>query len=294
MLVKGSPLSDLGQMLILLKLRIGGAIVASTLAGMAIAEGPALSPVQILVLALSVLLAASAAGGFNHYYDADIDAVMARTKNRPFATGRLRRSPGWLVFLGALLVLPVLAVAWAIHPLSALFVFLGAFFYGVVYTIWLKRRTWMNVVIGGLAGSFAILAGSTAVHPEVGGGPLAVAFVLFLWTPPHFWSLAIALKEDYTAAGIPMLPVVAGVERTAQVVRLGVVLVVLASLTMPLVGFGWLSLLGAVLGGLWFLRASWRLVDDPTRENAMASFRASLGQLALFLGGTVLDVQLLG
>ena len=184
------------QILVLFKLRIGVAMMVTTGMGVAATPGVAPSFGQMILLLVAVLLAAGAAGGLNHYYDADIDAKMKRTKNRPFVTGALTRSPRWLLLFAALLIIPVISVGYYINHLAALFVFLGAFFYGVVYTVWLKRRTWMNIVIGGLAGSFAVLAGTAAVNPELNPLALSLAFIMFLWTPPHFWSLAIAIKDD--------------------------------------------------------------------------------------------------
>ena len=135
--------------------------------------------------------------------------------------------------------------------------FLGAFFYGVVYTVWLKRRSWLNIVVGGLAGSFAVLAGAAAVDPQLGPLPLLLALVLFLWTPPHFWSLAIANQADYAAAGVPMLPVVVGPQRAAHVVLASTVALVAASLLPGFFGAGPIYLVGAALGGAHFVHKAW-------------------------------------
>ncbi len=289
-------LSQVKQILVLLKLRIGVAMVLTAGMGMAVSAGagtasPSLG--QVLLLMLAILLSAGAAGGLNHYFDRDIDMRMERTRNRPFVTGALPYTRWWLLFLAVLLAVPVMAVWRFINPVAALYVFLGAFFYGVVYTVWLKRRTWMNIVIGGLAGSFAVLAGTATVDPALTPLALALAFVLFLWTPPHFWSLAIALKRDYDAAGIPMLPVVAGESRAARAVLFNTALLVLASILPFHFGLGWVYLAGAMLGGGYFLYKSLQLTRDPTPVPAMASFRASLVQLALLLGAASLDGGLL-
>jgi heme o synthase len=277
------------QILVLFKLRIGVAMLVTTGMGVAATPGPAPTLVQMLILLTAVLLAAGAAGGLNHYYDSDIDARMERTSNRPFVTGALTKHPLWLVLFAALLILPVMAVAYSINTLAALFVFSGAFFYGIVYTVWLKRRTWLNIVIGGLAGSFAVLAGTAAVNPELNPLALSLAFVLFLWTPPHFWSLAIAIKDDYLAAGVPMLPVVAGPARAAQAVLANTVLLVSASILPVFFGLGWVYMVGAMLGGGFFLYRSIKLVQNPVPAVAMGSFRASLVQLGLFLVAASID-----
>ena len=188
----------------LFKLRIGVAIAIAALAGLAVERGAAPGLWQVAALVLAVLVSSAAAGAFNQYVERDIDVRMARTRNRPFVTGTLPHTPAWLWLIGAMLVAAVLAATLATNAVAATYVFLGAFTYGVVYTVWLKRRTWWNIVIGGLAGSFAVLAGAAAVSPVPGPEALALAVVLFLWTPPHFWSLAIACHEDYRAARVPM------------------------------------------------------------------------------------------
>jgi protoheme IX farnesyltransferase len=178
--------------------------------------------------------------------------------------------------------------------MAALYVFLGAFVYGIVYTVWLKRRTWLNIVVGGLAGSFAVLAGAAAVDPGLAPAPVLLAVVLFLWTPPHFWSLAFAYHKDYAAAGVPMLPVVMGAVAAARVILVHTVLLVAVSLLPVFYGLGWIYLLGAVLGGGLLVVASIRLVRNPGRAAAMANFRASLIQLSLLLSAAMLDAWLAG
>jgi len=184
-----------------LKLRIGVAIAASALAGMAAAKGPAISVAQASALALAVLGASGAAGAFNHYYERDLDREMRRTRSRPFASGAFQPSLWWPISFLALLVASLALAAAANGLVSSLLVFLGFFTYGVVYTVWLKRRTAWNIVIGGLAGSFAVLAGAAAVDPTPQVVPVLLALVLFLWTPPHFWSLAAAKGDELRQGG---------------------------------------------------------------------------------------------
>ena len=143
----------------------------------------------------------------------------------------------------------VASAALAANVAAGIHVFLGAFTYGVVYTVWLKRRTWWNIVVGGLAGSFAVLAGAAAVSPLPNPDALALAVVLFLWTPPHFWSLAIACREDYAAAGVPMLPVVVGDARAARAILASAALLVAASLVPAFFGLGWIYFAFAAAGG---------------------------------------------
>ena len=274
------------------KLRIGVLIMISALAGLAITPGPVIGFVQSLVLALSVLVASASAGAFNQYIEADSDRLMARTRGRAFASGALTPSPLWLAVIGALLVVAVGATALVVNPLAALFIFLGAFFYGVVYTVWLKRRTWANIVVGGLSGSFAVLAGAAAVDPALGALPLLLALVLFLWTPPHFWSLAIACRDDYAAAGVPMLPVVVGVPRAARIVHANALLLVSVSVLPVFFGAGFVYLAGALIGGLHFVRKTHALAKAPERKTALAAFFASMVQLSVLLAAVVVDAAL--
>lgn len=273
----------------LFKLRIGFVIMITALAGYAVTPGPALGALQFTVLALSVLISSASAGAFNQYVEFESDRLMARTRDRAFATGALRHTPAWLALIGLLLAVSVGAAWYALNPVSALFVFLGAFFYAIVYTVWLKRRTWLNIVIGGLAGSFAVLAGAAAVDPSIGIIPMLLALVLFLWTPPHFWSLAIANKADYAAAGVPMLPVVVGDERAAKAVYVSTLALVGASLLPAFFGVGPIYLIGAIGGGGYFIYKAWQLAKEPSRKTAMGSFFASLLQLSLLLAAAMVD-----
>jgi protoheme IX farnesyltransferase len=276
------------------KLRIGLAIMLCALAGIAATPGPAPAGWQVAVLALAVLLSSASAGAFNQYVERDLDARMKRTRFRPFVTGQFRPGAGWLAAIGLLLAVSVLAAALATNWIAAAHVFLGAFVYGVVYTVWLKRRSWTNIVVGGLAGSFAVLAGAAAVDPSPAPAPLILALVLFLWTPPHFWSLATALHQDYAAAGVPMLPVVIGDAAAARVILGHTVALSLLALAPFWLGMGWVYLAGAAAGGAYFTWRSVQLVRAPGPANARRNFAASLAQLSLLLGAAILDPLLLG
>lgn len=273
------------------KLRIGMAITLAALGGMAISPGPSLPAWKILVLSLTVLTASAAAGAFNQYSECDIDAKMARTKNRPFVSGYFRHTPIWLVVIGLLLLVAVTSAAIAFNVVMALNIFLGAFTYAIVYTVWLKRRTWLNIVFGGLAGSFAVLAGAAAVNPSFGPLPGSLALVLFLWTPPHFWSLAIAIRDQYAAAGVPMLPVVKGDQKAARIILGHTILLVLASLIPMFYGAGWIYLTGALSGGGYFLIRSVQLARKQTKKTAMANFYASLVQLCVLMLAVILEAS---
>lgn len=276
------------------KIRIGVLIMITALGGMAIVPSGVASAAQVLVLALSVLVAAASAGAFNQFVEADSDRQMARTRGRAFASGALQRSVGWLAAIVGLVVLAVAAAAWFVNGVAALFVALGAVTYGAVYTLLLKRRTAWNIVIGGLSGSFAVLAGAAAADPSIPAAAWALAFVLFLWTPPHFWSLAIASEADYRAAGVPMLPVVVGAPRAARIVHASTLALVAASLLPVLFGSGWIVAAGSLVGGVHFLRRTRALVAMPDRRNAMAAFFASMVQLSVVLGSVVVDAAMRG
>jgi heme o synthase len=281
-----------------LKLRVGTFIgLAAVLGYLATlptgprAEAPALPVLAFLFVA--TVIAAGGAGALNHVLDRDLDARMPRTARRPLPSGRIRHV--WhVVALGLGLVAAGVSLAfWRLNPLAALHVFLGAFTYVVIYTVWLKRRSWLNVVIGGLAGSFAVLAGGSAARPELCLPPILFALVLFFWSPSHFWSLAIAYKQDYAGAQIPMLPVVKG--------EIGAVLGILVN-TVGLLGasilpfalgiLGWVYLVvGVVAGGSLLVQRQIQLLAQPTdRRLALGSFHASNLFLLLLFLGVALDV----
>jgi len=273
----------------LFKLRIGVAIGATALAGLAIAPG-AVPAWRALAVVLGVTLASAAAGAFNQYVERDLDRSMRRTRHRAFVTGRLVASPLWPLAIAAVAGAGV-ALAWiGANALAALYTALGAFTYGVVYTVWLKRRTAWNIVIGGLAGSFAVLAGAAAVAPStLDPATIAFAVVLFLWTPPHFWSLAIAYRDDYAAARVPMLPVVVGDAAAARAVFSGAAMLVVASLVPGFLGMSWFYVAAAIAGGALLLVRAGQLALEPTRARALASFHASLVQLSFLIVAAIAD-----
>jgi len=266
------------QIIELLKLRIAFMIALTAIAGYG-AMAERVEPGALALLALAMVLGSGASAVFNHVWDRDIDRLMRRTRNRPMATGA--GSPAFGFVLSAGLMAAGLAVAhFAFNWVVALHLFLGGFIYMAVYTVWLKRRHWSNIILGGAAGSFAMLAGAAVVAPADWLLPLVLALVLFLWTPSHFWALAILLTEDYRQAGLPMLPVVVGEQRTAWCILANSVCLVAASL-LP-----WgLGLLGGVYGGIaaglgaGLIGCNLWLVHNPTRKRAGWNFAASMPYL---------------
>jgi len=273
----------------LCKPRIGFLIAVTAVAGYA-ALAKTVDPVQVALLFVAMLLGSFGSAVFNQYYDRDIDRLMPRTASRPLAAGLLG-DPTHVLWLAAGLLAAGCAIALlAFNWLVATHLALGAFVYGVVYTVWLKRRHWTNIIIGGAAGSFAILAGAAAVDPGRWLLPWLMAITLFLWTPSHFWSLAIIIKDDYARAGVPMLPVVKGDAACARWIFGNTIALVISALLPWFFGelgpvYGLLSL--AV--GARFLALNWQLVGDPSRVNARKNFLFSMQYLAGVFLAIVID-----
>lgn len=262
--------------LILVKPTICLLIVFTALAGLWLAaDGP--PPAGLTLATLLGAGAAAAAGGvFNHYLDRDIDGRMERTRERPIPAGRV--GPLEAVALGGgLLVFSVVWLATVVNLLAALLALSGFLVYVVVYTVWLKRRTPQNIVIGGIAGAIPPLIGWAAHTGQIGVPALLLFLVVFLWTPPHFWALALLARDEYQRAGIPMLPVVRGNEETARQILLYTVLLVASSfLLAPLAEAGPLYLaVAALLGGL-FLRRVLVLRRELSRRRAGETFGYSI------------------
>ena len=284
-----APVSRLRQFAEAIKLRIGLEIALAAVAGAAVVPGAPSRGPRIALVTLAVLLSACAAGAYNQYAEADIDALMKRTRRRPFVTGEFRADWRWPTLIGATLVVAVALAAWAANLMAAAWVLLGALTYGVVYTVWLKRRTWLNIVVGGFAGTFAFLAGAAAVDPRPSPEAALLGIALFFWTPPHFWSLALYHKADYAAARVPMLPVLLPDRATALVIAGHVLVVAIASIGAGLIGLGPIFLGAALAGSAWFLATAVRLALHPERGRALGCFRASLVQLTLLLAGAIVD-----
>ena len=276
------------------KVRLGFLIMACAMAGIAVSPGNELASWRVLVLGLAVLVSSSVAGAFNQLYERDLDARMKRTRKRAFVTGKLQANWYWLTALALLLLVSLVVAALATNVEAAFYIFLGAFTYGIVYTVWLKTRTWMNIVIGGLAGSFAVMAGAAATDATLAPAPLILALVLFLWTPPHFWALAFACKKDYAAAGVPMLPVVVSEAVSTGTILAHAIVLVALSLLPVLYGMSWIYFVGALTGGTFFVYASVRLYLTPSVSLAWRAFAASIVQLGLLLTAAILDNVMLG
>jgi protoheme IX farnesyltransferase len=274
----------------LTKPRIIELLLITTVPAMVLAAGRWPGTWLVVATLIGGSLSAGGANALNMYYDRDIDEVMRRTRARPLA--RHEVAPRNALVFGVVLGVAGFAWLWVFTTLLAAALATAALlFYVLVYTMALKRSTVQNIVIGGAAGAAPTLVGWAAVSGTVGVPAWVLFLIVFYWTPPHFWALALRYKDDYAAAGVPMLPVVAGVEATTRRMLLYTGLMVGVSLLLvPLGGMSWIYL-GAALGlGGWFLWDTWRVVNHP--EQAMRLFTTSTIYLSALFAAVMLDVLL--
>jgi protoheme IX farnesyltransferase len=277
----------------LLKPRVMTLVVFSGIAGLVVAPG-ALHPVLAAVAILCIAISAGAAGAINMWYDRDIDAVMARTKRRPIPMGRVEPAEA-LAFGVVLSIFPVMLMGLAVNWVAAALLALATLFYVFVYTVWLKRRTPQNIVIGGAAGAFPPMIGWAAVTGSVDPGGLLLFGLIFMWTPPHFWALSLYRCEDYARVGVPMLPVVSGKAATKrQMLLYTVLLLPIGVLPWPMGIAGPLYGLAALALGLAFVGHAVRVLRAPEADgadNAAAKrmFKFSLTYLFGLFGLMMLD-----
>ncbi len=275
--------------LTLTKPKVQSLLLATTVATMEIAGSPSLR--LILLTCLGGYLSAGGAGAINHYWDRDIDARMARTANRPLPAGRI--SPNAALLFGCVLcVLSFAELTLAVNLLAACLALAGFVGYVGVYTIWLKRSTPQNIVIGGAAGAVPPLVGWAAVTGSVSLTAIYLFAIIFYWTPPHFWALSLLMEREYAKVGVPMMPVVRGAWETRRQILLYAVLLVGLTL-LPFAGgvFGGVYLLAAAVLGLALVAAAVRLYRRADRRSALQLYLFSLVYLALLFGAMVLDVK---
>ncbi|NDG77605.1 MAG: protoheme IX farnesyltransferase, partial [Acidimicrobiia bacterium] len=235
-------------------------------------------------------LAAGGANAINMFIDRDIDGLMERTRNRPLVTGRI--SPRNALFFALVLEVAAFALlAWSSNVLAACLAISATLFYVFVYSMWLKRTSRQNIVIGGAAGAVPVLVGWAAVRNDVSWSAIVLFLVIFLWTPPHFWALAIRHADDYRAASVPMLPVVESAATTVRTMGWYSVAVVLASLALvPLNDMGVVYLVSAVVLGVAFVALTFGLGATPTQRAAMRVFSFSISYVTLLFIALTLDV----
>jgi protoheme IX farnesyltransferase len=263
---------SVGDYLALLKPRVMSLVVFTALVGMAIAPG-GINPVIGFAALLAIAVGAGASGALNMWYDADIDRLMRRTATRPVPRGSISageaRGFGLLLAFGSVAILLVL-----VNPLSAALLAFTIFFYVVVYTMWLKRTTPQNIVIGGAAGALPPVIGWAAATGTIGWQSLVLFLIVFLWTPPHFWALSLYKADDYRRAGVPMLPVVAGVAATRRQILIYSVVLALSGLLPAVLGMATLiyGVVAAVLGAI-FVALAWQVFRMPDEDKEMRPAR---------------------
>ena len=272
----------------LLKPRVMSLVAFTGVAGI-VAAPAGIHPVIAVVAVLAIAVAAGASGAINMWCERDIDARMERTRNRPLPAGRMRPEaalPFGVILAGASVMVMALGVNWTAAALLAL----AIGFYVFVYTIWLKRRTAWNIVIGGAAGAFPPMIGWAAVTGEVGTGAVALFALIFMWTPPHFWALSLYRRDDYERAGVPMLPVVAGDRETRRQILLYTALLLPVSLVPWWVGTasGAWGLLALTLGVV-FLSLAIDLRRNKSERAARRMFGFSILYLFLLFAGLIVD-----
>ncbi len=285
----GSSWQTVGSYVALTKPRIIELLLVTTLPTMVVAQR-GLPPVWLMVATLAGgALAAGGANAINMVVDRDIDRLMKRTKNRPLVTGAMTPTAA-LVFALSLEVAAFVELWLAVNLLSAVLAISATLFYVFVYTLWLKRRSTQNIVIGGAAGAVPVLVGWAAVTDSLSWAPVVLFAIIFIWTPPHFWALAVRYKEDYAAADVPMLPVVASMKRTTREIVMYTVLLVAVSLLFgPVAHLGLIYMVAAAMLGAGFLFMTTRLwglarSGRATGREAMRVFSYSITYLtALFV-----------
>ena len=245
----------------LFKVRISLTIMLCAISGVFVVPNNNLDTLDLFLVSISTFLASAGVSAFNQYFERDLDALMPRTSKRPFVTGELNSHILWpILFL--LIIFSGLIISYVfINPYSCLYNFLGALFYGAIYTIWLKRKSIWNIVIGGLAGSFATLAGSAAVNPIIAPEAVILSVILFLWTPPHFWSLAMAIGDDYEKAGIPMLPNTLSNSLTTYIILSHTIILVFVTALLMLYSSSLFYIFAIFIGGGYFIWTSLKILD---------------------------------
>ncbi len=284
--------STFGAYLALTKPRIIELLLITTVPTMVVAERGWPGWWLVVATVIGGTFAAGGANAVNMYVDRDIDKIMKRTEGRPLVTGEIEPRNA-LVFSVALLVVAGVWLAGFVNPLSALLALSAAAFYIFVYTLWLKRTSRQNIVIGGAAGCMPVLVGWAAVTNSIAWEPVVLFGIIFLWTPPHFWALAVKYRDDYSAADVPMMPSVASLESTArQIVAYSVAVWALGVAFAPIAGMGWFYLVTSIVSGGLFTLYAVQLLRDPTPQRAMKLFTFSITYLTVLFVAMAVDVAI--
>ena len=250
--------------------------------------GPEIGYLEILHIIVAGSLASAGSSALNHFYDKDIDSKMKRTSNRPIPSGRSKDTTVLIYGLGMSIASVIYAVL-AINYLCAFFIALGIFFYVIIYTVWLKRLNPSNIVIGGFAGSAASMAGWSAATGSMDILGFLIGFLVFVWTPSHFWCLAMKLRDDYAEAKIPMLPVLIGMERTSKYILANTIILLPYSLMLYAFGMGIVyTIIASIAGGL-MLGYHYKLTKTPTSDFAWKAYKVTAPYLTIIFIGIALD-----
>ncbi len=280
----------LSDYLELTKPKVQSLLLLTTITSMEVAGNP--SAIKIALTCAGGYLSAGGAGAINHVYDRDIDARMRRTAFRPIPAGRVSPRAG-LIFGGTLAALSFLLLATCVNVLAASLALAGFVGYVGVYTIWLKRRTPQNIVIGGAAGAMPPLVGWAATRGSLSWTAIYLFAIVFYWTPPHFWALSLLMKDEYAKVGVPMMPVVRGERETRrQILLYTLLLYAISQLPFCAGGFGGIYLVGSMVLGLAFIAGAVGLVRRADRSAALRLYLFSLLYLALLFGTMVVDAKL--
>jgi len=250
--------------------------------------GPELNYWSLLHIIIAGSLSSAGSSALNHYYDKDIDSLMKRTSTRPIPSGRVSAKS---VLLYGLIVSSISVIyAWfTLNPISTFFIALGIFFYVIVYTAWLKRKNSSNIVIGGFAGSAASMAGWSAATGSMDILGALVGVLVFVWTPSHFWCLAMKIRDDYAEAKVPMLPVLIGMQKTSKYILVNTAILIPYSLSLVAFGLGYVYLITAVASGALMLAYHYKLTKTPTSEFAWKAYKVTAPYLTIIFVGIALD-----
>ncbi len=243
---------------------------------------------QLGFLTLAGALASMGSSALNHYYDRDIDKVMGRTANRPIPAGRLSANTVLAYGIG-ISILSVIIAWFTLNPVATGMIALGIFFYVIIYTAWLKRRDASNIVIGGFAGSAASMAGWATATGSMDLLGFLVGWIVFMWTPPHFWCLAIKAREEYASVRVPMLPVLIGNQRTASYILLNTAILLPYSIALYFFGLGLLYTVVAAISGGLMLAYHYKLTKNPTPEFAWKAYKVTAPYLVIIFVALAAD-----
>ena len=250
--------------------------------------GPELGGYDIFHIIIAGSLASAGSSALNHFYDRDIDSKMERTSKRPIPSGRIHSRTVLIYGLGVSIVSVVYA-AFTLNYVCTFFIALGIFFYVIIYTVWLKRRNPSNIVIGGFAGSAASMAGWAGATGSIDILGFLIGFLVFVWTPSHFWCLAMKIRDDYAEANVPMLPVLIGMERTSKYILANTIILIPYSLMLYAFGMGIIyTIIAAVAGGLMLLY-HYKLTQTPTSDFAWKAYKVTAPYLTIIFIGIALD-----